>query len=262
MEKRLLIRIVFIVALLFVISAPPDSQAQEAAQTPPLRVGVTPNSPPMIFKTGGTVKGLEADFAALLATEFQRSLVFVELPWQDEIPALIRKEIDIIMSGMTITRARKVRIAFAEPYLKSGLVAGMRIEDYAKYDSRQKIVDAFPSIGVIAGTTGEAYIRENFGPRYRIVALSGLPDAKNELLQRRIDIIVHDAPVVVGLVAENETVMKGLWDPLNEEYLGWGVRQDDTELLRQVNAAVDRWKKDGTLRATVLKWLPYWKNFD
>ncbi len=260
--KTFLSCVVAVLLLLGVFAAPSESSAEEGLQPIPLRVGVTPDSPPMIFKSGGTIKGLEADCAALLAQELKRPLVFVELPWDRQIQALTENKIDIIMSGMTITRARQTRIVFSEPYLKSGLVAAMRIEDADKYSSRQKIIDAFPSIGIIEGTTGEAYVRSNFRPGYRIVSLMRLEDARDDLLGRRIDIFVHDAPAVVGLVARNESVLKGLWEPLNEENLGWGVNPDDQELLAQVNAALTRWKKDGTLRGTVLKWLPYWKNFE
>lgn len=262
MKKTSLICLAITVALLFGTFAAADPAAEDAIQPAPLRVGVTPDSPPMIFKSKGEITGLEADFALLLAKEFKRPFRFVELAWDQEIPALIGGDIDIIMSGMTITRARKVRIAFSDPYLKSGLVAAMRAGDASKYSSRKKIMESYPSVGVIRGTTGEAYVRENFGAGFRIVSLRGLDDARLELLQRRIDIFVHDAPAVVGLVAENESVMKGLWEFLNEEDLGWGVRLNDPELLAQVNAALARWKQDGTLRSTVLKWLPYWKNFE
>jgi len=53
--------------------------------------------------------------------------------WEDEIEALLNGRIDIIMSGMSITKAREVRIAFTEPYLKSGLLAAFRAEDTKKY---------------------------------------------------------------------------------------------------------------------------------
>jgi ABC-type amino acid transport substrate-binding protein len=260
--KTLLSCVAAIIVLAVLFAVPPVSFGEEGTQPMPLRVGVTPDSPPMIFKSGGTIKGLEADFAALLAQELKRPLAFVELPWDREIPALIAGKIDIIMSGMTITRARQVRIAFSDHYLKSGLVAAMRIDDADRYGSLQKIMEGYPSIGIIEGTTGEAYVRAHFGPGYRIVSLDRLEEVRDELLKRRIDIFVHDAPAVVGLVAKNESVLKGLWEPLNEEYLGWGVNRGDPELLAKVNAALTRWKKDGTLRRTVLKWLPYWKHFE
>ena len=69
------------------------------------------------------------------------------------------------------------------------------------------------------------------------------------------------AAAVPERVSENET-LKGFWEPLNEEYLGWGVHRDDSKLLTQVNFILRNWKKNGTLKEVLSKWLPYWKTFD
>jgi ABC-type amino acid transport substrate-binding protein len=52
-----------------------------------------------------------------------RRIKFVELSWDQQISALLSGKTDIIMPGMSITQARKVRIDFTDSYLKSGLVA-------------------------------------------------------------------------------------------------------------------------------------------
>ena len=44
-----------------------------------LRVGVTPNAPPLIFKQGNGIVGLEADFAREFAKYLGKSPRFVEL---------------------------------------------------------------------------------------------------------------------------------------------------------------------------------------
>ena len=44
-----------------------------AADTlPPLRVGITPNLPPLAFKQDGKIVGIEADFAQKLGTALGR----------------------------------------------------------------------------------------------------------------------------------------------------------------------------------------------
>jgi len=240
----------------------PPIEAIEGSSHHPLRVGVTPDSPPMIFRQKGEISGAEADMARMLAKELDRPIQFVDLRWEQEIPALLEGSIDIIMSGMTITDARKVRINFTYPYLKSGLVIAMRAGDASKYDSLKTILDSFPTTGVIKGTTGEAYVRRNFPPAVRIVALPTIKDAVIELKQGRIDIFVDDAPAIAWLVSENEADIKGLWEPLNEENLGWGVRRNDEAFMDHVNTILRNWKKDGTLKEILLRWLPYWKNFD
>ncbi|OPX18988.1 MAG: hypothetical protein BZ151_11635, partial [Desulfobacca sp. 4484_104] len=74
-----------------------------------LRVGITPDAPPLIFKQNGKITGLEAEFAQALANHLGKSLQFVELKWKNQIPALLENKIDIIMSGLTVTPLREVR---------------------------------------------------------------------------------------------------------------------------------------------------------
>jgi ABC-type amino acid transport substrate-binding protein len=242
---------------------PPNIEAQAAqAQKGLLRVGVTPNYPPMIFKLQGKISGLEADLAVLLGSALQRDVQFVELTWDEQIQALLEGKIDIIMSGMTITEARKVRVNFSDPYLKSGLVAMMRTGDAAKYDSTKKVLESIATVGVVKGTTGEVFVRNRFRNSTTIIAVKEPGEAPGLLNNRRIDLFVYDAPAMVWLVSENEATLKGLWEPMNEEYLGWAVGRGDQALLMKVNAALAEWKKDGTVQQVVKRWLPYWKNFE
>jgi ABC-type amino acid transport substrate-binding protein len=107
-----------------------------SAQGLPLKVGITPDYPPLIFRQGETVTGIEADLARKLGQELNRPVSLVTLKWEEQIDALLGKKIDLIMSGMSITPTREIRIRFSDPYLKSGLVAAFRAEDSKKYETK------------------------------------------------------------------------------------------------------------------------------
>lgn len=47
-------------------------------------------------------------------------LRFVERPFAQLLPALEKGEIDVVMSGMTITPDRNLRVAFVGPYIVTG----------------------------------------------------------------------------------------------------------------------------------------------
>ena len=227
----------------------------------PLRVGVFPHYPPMIFKQNDEIRGAEADMAIRLARMLGKEAQFIELSWEELIPALMDGKIDIIMSGMSITDARKARVRFAEPYLKIGLVTLMRAEDVSKFNSLTSIRESFSTIGVVQGTTSEIFVRRNFLKAASIISFQKASEAPNLLVNMRIDLFVHDAPSVVWLVSENEGVLKGFWEPLDQEYLGWAVKPGDQDLIMKVNSILSNWKKDGTLKEILTRWLPYWKNF-
>ncbi len=227
-----------------------------------LRVGIYPAYPPMIFKQGDEIKGAEADFARRLAKTLGREAEFVELRWDELIPALTEKKIHIIMSGMTITEARKVRVNFTAPYLKIGQVALMRAEDSAQFNSLASIQESFATIGVVQGTTGETYVRAHFLKAAQIISFPAASDARYLLVNRKIDLFVHDGPSVAWLVSANEGVLKGFWEPFDEEYLGWAVNREDQDLLRKANSVLSNWQKDGTLKEVLGRWLPYRKDFN
>jgi len=256
-------RCAMIIILSFVLlggCATPGVKTGEAPVNPIL-VGVTTNYPPIIFKMSGEITGLETDFARRLSEELKRPIKFVEISWEEQIPALLERKTDIIMSGMTITQARQVRITFSEPYLTSGLMIAYTAENASKYTSLRDIKEYIPAVGFVADTTGEVYARNNFRDGNRMVPVKSVNEAALALKNGRIDIFVHDAPAIGWMVSQNEAELRILPEPLNIEYLGWGLRRDDRELLVMLNSLLSRWKNDGTLKATILKWLPYWKQF-
>jgi len=237
--------------------APPVAAVDDQS----LRVGVTPNYPPIIFVLDGRFAGVEADLAQRLGDELRRPVRFVELEWDQQIPALLAGKIDIIMSGMSITEARKVRINFTEPYLKAGLATAMRAEDAARYNSLKKIQEAPDRVGAMANTTGDAFVQRNFPSATRI-PFRTIKDAVFALKNRRIDLFVHDAPAIAWLVSENEADLKGFWQLWNVEYLGWGIGRENQGLLTSVNAILGKWKKDGTLDSVLNQWVPYMKRLN
>ncbi len=225
-----------------------------------LLVGVTPNYPPMIFKIDGKLSGMEVDLARRLGDALRRPVTFVELEWDEEIPALLAGKIDIIMSGMSITEPRRVRINFSEPYMKIGLATAVRSEDASRFNSAADIQKSTATIGAIVNTTGSAFVQSNF-PHAVTRAFRTLDEAGIALKRRRIDLFIHDAPAIAWLVSENEAELKGLWKLWNVEHLGWGMARENRDLLVSINAILARWKNDGTLETVLNRWVPYAKRF-
>jgi len=233
-----------------------DSSKVEEIKADFLRVGVTPNYPPIIFRRNKQIVGVEADLARRLGKELNRPVQFIELSWDEQIPALLSGRTDIIMSGMSMTQARRVRINFTDYYIKSGLMAMIRLEDASRFTSAESILQTSSNIGVVAGTTSDVFVRMNFPNVLRIVPLTQAGDAPPLLKNRSIDVFVHDAPSIMWLASEYEADLLGIWEAFNEEYLAWGVRRDDRDFLTHVNSILGKWKEDGTLNEILFKWLP------
>lgn len=221
----------------------------------PLRVGFFTEMPPMAFYQGGVISGLEVDFAKALGHELERPVRFVDLRWDELIPALMERQIDVIMAGMTVTRARAFRVAFGDPYLQSGLVMCTRRKDRSRYDTLEKLKSTNARVGVRQGTTGEKFVEERL-PKAIVSAYPTSMAAGLELQQNRIDVYINDAPAIAWLVSENEA-LAGVWTLLTKDDLAWGFRPGDP-LREQANAVLARWRRDGTLRAMLHRWLRGW----
>lgn len=245
------VSVIFFILLISGLVTPAPAQ-----QAPLLRVGVTPDYPPLVYRQGETIVGVEVDLARRLGQELKLPVSLVTLKWEEQITALLEGRIDIIMSGMSVTPAREVRIRFVEPYLKSGLVAAFRAEDTAKYTSKEVILNSFAAVGAAKGTTADVFLQRNFARGTRKVVLPRAADAVDELKRRTIDIFLHDAPYVLWMVSANEAILSALWEPFDREDLAWGVRKGEDAFFLQVDQAIKKWKADGSLDILLAKWLP------
>jgi polar amino acid transport system substrate-binding protein len=220
-----------------------------------LRVGVTPDYPPVVMKEDGILRGLEIDFAVRLADELGRSLDLVELPWDRQISSLLNGNIDLIMSGMTATDLRRIRIDFCDPYMKSGQIALVRRRDAARIKTRDDILYTFDRVGVKKGTTADGFVQENC-PRAQLIQYLVPNDAALALRNRRLDVFIYDAPAIWWLASQYEADLAVVPIPLTTEYLAWGIKPGNEQFKQQVNAILREWKKDGTLQTLFNRWTP------
>ncbi len=226
-----------------------------AADPTVLRVGVTPNAPPVIFKQDGEIAGIEADLAQALGGELGRRVVFVESKFDGLIDALCENQMDIIMSGMTITTTRSYRIAFSDPWLKTGQMALVRADEKFAYlinlEARAK-----RGVGVEKGTSAELLMHQNF-PRAKVKYFASGEAAAAALLNKDVDLFVSDAPLIWYLVSLFES--KGLTlapTSLTEEFLGWGVRRTDPGLRDAANGFLKKIQQNGEYNRVLRRWIP------
>ena len=228
----------------------------------PLRVGITPDYPPLVFENDDGFAGAEIDLAGALGAKLGRPVQFFSMRWEQLMPALQEGRIDIIMSGMSVTRPRQLRIAFSDSYLHNQLRAIFSRQNAGRFKTRQDLLNTEAKIGVVPGTTADVFVQENC-PKAERVSIGTRQDAAFYLLQdRRTDVFVDDSFALAQILSENEAGLTYLAQPLAENDLAWGIRADDLDLLPQVNMALAQWKSDGTLDRVLLHWIPYLKKYE
>jgi glutamine transport system substrate-binding protein len=256
-SRRLLVAL--LAAATAVVGCAGSSARTPAA--PPLRVAVATAVPPYTWAEGDRFVGLEIDFANELAAALGRPLKFEAVDFPEVFGRVVGGRADLAMAGITVTRAREVQVAFADPYVRSGLLALVRREDAGRYPTPASVVEGGQAIGVVQGTTGEAYVKQ----RVQSSSVMTYPTARaavDELGTRRIDAVVHDAPVLLWFASRDEANLAPILRLLGDEPLAWAMRRGDDALLQQVNAVLARWRSDGTRDRILARWLPYWQRLE
>jgi ABC-type amino acid transport substrate-binding protein len=234
-----------------------SSSPRSASKAEPLRVGVTPNFPPLIFNQQRQLAGVEVELMKIVGRSLNRPVRAVVLPWEEMIDELLSGNIDVIMSGMTVTPARNMRIAFTESWMRSGLTAMMRQRDAVRIESADDVRAFNGRIGAMEGTTGHEFVLRAC-PQARLVLVASPGDAAVQLSRNQIDIYVDDIPSILWQVSANEAELAALMDRLTVENIAWGVRRDRGELLDQLNGVIQEARLDGTLDKAIMKWIPYY----
>lgn len=222
----------------------------------PIKVGITPDSPPLVFKAGNELQGIEIEFAKMIGKKIGRPIQFVEVSWEKQIPSLIDGKTDMIMSGMTITKERDKEIDFSEPYVEYGQMALARNADRTRYPNARSIMSTRGTVAVIPGTTGADFV-ESFFPNADVKPFETPDAATKAVVKNDADVFIYDSPTILWLGGEYEQEQVGaVGINLTVEYLGWGMRKDDKKLQKQVATALEALKSEGQITWVLDRWLP------
>lgn len=249
----------FLILLLFSggcqpTSVPPPAQQMESS----LRVGISANAPPFVFRQGGEVTGLEPALANKLGEYLGKTIEFVEVPWDQQIEFLNQGKTDIIMSGMTITKARSTIVDFSLPYLRSGQILLVRMEDRQRFSTGvESLLNTNYRIGTVADTISDFFVTTAINGANEIVFKTS-QKAVEALIGNEIDAFVYDAPIVCYYAARHQNdKLLPILTMATEEYIGWAVRKNETELLSRVNAFLESYENQGLLQNEIKYWIPY-----
>ena len=224
-----------------------------------IKVGITPNYPPLAFEREGRIVGVEPDLAEAVGKVLGSKLVLTPIAWEDLPDALTSREVDVIMSGVSVTERRKKTVAFTRPYLTIGQMALVRTDDLSRLAEPGALDRTGVRVGVQRLTTGAAYARAELN-KATVVEFGSADSGIEALREKRIDAFVHDAPTVWRLTGRFDSdpsrTLAGLYRPLTKEELAWAVRRDETSTLgAALDAALAKLRADGTLEQVLDRWI-------
>ena len=226
-----------------------------------LKVGTTPDYPPLIFKKDGVYSGIEAELAAMLSRELGLEIVFIDMPMSEIFSSLESGKVDMIMSGISVTRERKKQVRFLFPFMTINQMAVVRKEMENGFASAESIYDTSLKVGYGKGTTGELLVKENM-KKAKGIAFNSPNSGLEALEKKEIDLFIYDSPYIWNLFNEKkEKELSGLFWPLTEEDIAWAVSLKNEKLAETINDLVIKWKRNGTTTKIMNKWIRIKRTF-
>jgi polar amino acid transport system substrate-binding protein len=210
-----------------------------------LIVGMEPGYMPFEMKDKkGRIIGYDVDMAKRMAKEMGVKLKLVPTAWDGIIAGLVTGKYDIIMSGMTITQQRNLKVNFADPYIVVGQTIMMNKSLKGKVSSAKDLDKPQYTIATKIGVTGEVATRK-FYKKAKIVTFETEADAASEVLNGKADAMVYDQPYNVLFMSDKgKGRLIHLDTPLTYEPLGWAIRKGDPDFLNWLNNFLRQMKED------------------
>ena len=196
-----------------------------------IRVGMTGEQPPLtMMSRDGEFLGLDVALMRVLARSMGVEARFVQRDFDQLLDALDEGDVDVVMSGMTITPRRVERVTFIGPYFTSGKTLLTRFEELAAIEIPEDLDKPGLRIAALRGSTSEEFARSSFS-NAKLVLTAGLDEAVRKVLTGDADALVADRETCFfavlrypdeGLIASTATFTlepMGIAVPLDEPKL-------------------------------------------
>ncbi|MDR1689373.1 MAG: transporter substrate-binding domain-containing protein [Clostridiales bacterium] len=187
--------------------------------------------------------GIDIAIALEIGKELGKSIKIENMPFDSLLVALETGKVDFVMAGMTVTEERKQNADFSNTYYvaKQVIIVPEASEVKSAADLNGK------AVGVVLGYTGDMIMSETEAvlTRYNKGA-----DAVMDLVNGKIDAVVIDSAPAASLAAKNPglVLVEDAAAFENEEY-AIAVKKGNTELLNEINAALQKLQDAGAIEA-------------
>lgn len=230
------------------IPAYADGRLQRIASSGKLRICMWPDYYAVSFRNPrtGELQGVDIDLAKAFAGDLGVMPDFVESSFPRFIDDLLADRCDIGMFAIGVTPPRAAKVAFSQPYLRSGIYAVTtrthpQIKGWGDLDQPDMVVV------VQKDTFMDGYARQNFRSA-RIVAVNRPQEREEEVQAGRADAFLTDYPYGQRMLAFHpwaQLIVPAA--PVQPTPYAYAVAPGDEAWLARVNAFVAAIKTDGRL---------------
>jgi polar amino acid transport system substrate-binding protein len=220
-----------------------------------LVVGTAAGMPPLNMTTkDGKIIGLDADLSRYLADAMEVKLRLEPMVFKDLLPSLEAGKVDMVISGMTMTANRNLRVAFVGPYLISGKGLLTRKATLAAIKDPDAIDLAEVRLTALAGSTSADFVR-TVTPKAQFVPAQDYDMAVKMVIDGRVDAMVADQPICLISVARYpDQGLLAIIAPLTYEPIGIALPANDALFMNLVDNFLTGLEDSGTLELLKNQW--------
>jgi len=220
-----------------------------------LRIGMEPGYMPFeLTNQKGEIIGFDVDMAKAMAAAMKVELELVSTAWDGIIPALLTDKFDVIMSGMTLTQERNLKVNFADPYILIGQSVLIKKDLAATVKSYKDLNNAKFTVASKLGTTGEQATKRMI-PDAKYISYETEQEGVIELVNGKIDAFIYDLPFnAIAVNQKGQGKIVHLSEPFTKEPLAWAIRKGDPDFLNWLNNFMSQVKYDGVYDKIYQKW--------
>jgi ABC-type amino acid transport substrate-binding protein len=223
-----------------------------------LTVGIATNYPPIAFKEGNKIVGIEADLAAEVGKLTGMDIKLIDYPWDSLEKVLNDGKVDVVMSGVSVTPERQKRVVFTQPYMKVGQMVLIKASNIMTLASKMSMYSSGKTFGVEKNTTGQVFAKSEFSSS-SIRSYDSVDAGISALKAGKIDYFIHDAPTIWQYTVFPKTQDKelfGLYEYMTVEPLAWAIKKGNTKLLNRLNKALVLMQEKKSVSRIVNHWIP------
>jgi polar amino acid transport system substrate-binding protein len=220
-----------------------------------LIVGTMGNMPPLnMTAKDGEIFGLEPDLARMLASAMNVDVRFVTKPFSELLPALQNGEVDMVLSGMTITPKRNLKVAFVGPYFISGKAFLTKVRTIAQAKEADDVNTPETKLVALRDSTSQAFA-EAVLDKTTLFTTGTYDEAVDMVLQDKVHAMIADYPIcVVSVFRYPEAGLLSMITPLTYEPIGIAIPASDPLLMNWTTNTLNSIEASGQLDELKLKW--------
>ena len=213
-----------------------------------LYVGTNAEFEPFEYRESGNIVGFDIELVGEISKLINREIEIEDMAFDGLLPALQTKKIDLIIAGMTATEERKKFVNFSESYYKSqqAMVVYSNENNIKNFDNLSG-----KEVGVVLGYTGDIIVSEL--PDVKVQRYNATSEAIMALKSKKVQAVVLDYEPAKNYSAQNLELKLIETDSQSEEY-AIAIRKEDTQLLEDINKALNTLKENGTYDALLNKY--------